>query len=282
MVMLREKIGTFVEGQKVQVFVTTLIVINAITLGLNTVPEINGKYGDWLNVFDRFVLGVFVLEILGKLVYRHWRFFLSGWNVFDFIIVGIALIPSSGALTVLRSLRILRALRLLSVVPSMRRVVQALFSSIPGIGSVSMLILLIFYVGAVISTQMFGQAFPEWFGTIGKSMYTLFQIMTLESWSMGIVRPILEVFPLAWVFFIPFILVTSFAVLNLFIGIIVDAMQSQHITEQKEIDEHIDTQAGTLHTDSISLERRLDTLMGEVAEIKALVRANNGAGKQTG
>nr|VFK40193.1 MAG: voltage-gated sodium channel [Candidatus Kentron sp. SD]VFK45742.1 MAG: voltage-gated sodium channel [Candidatus Kentron sp. SD]VFK78454.1 MAG: voltage-gated sodium channel [Candidatus Kentron sp. SD] len=273
MAKLREKIGTFVEGQKVQIFVTTLIVLNAITLGLETVPEISGKYSGWLDVFDQFVLGVFVFEILGKLIYRHWRFFLDGWNVFDFLIVGIALIPSSGSLTVLRSLRILRTLRLLSVVPSMRRVVQALFSAIPGIGSVGLLILLIFYVGAVISTKMFGSAFPEWFGTIGESMYTLFQIMTLESWSMGIVRPVLEVFPLAWIFFVPFILITSFTVLNLFIGIIVDAMQSQHMAEQKEID----TQVEMLHADSISLERRLDVLMEELAKIKTLLRAGDGA-----
>ena len=269
--MLREKIGTFVEGRKVQAFVTTLIVINAVTLGLETVPEVTQAYGDWLHAFDQFVLTVFVLEILGKLIYRSWRFFLDGWNVFDFIIVGIALMPGSGPLAVLRSLRILRTLRLLSVVPSMRRVVQALLSAIPGIGSVGMLILLIFYVGAVLSTKMFGEAFPQWFGTIGESMYTLFQVMTLESWSMGIVRPVLEVFPLAWIFFVPFILVTSFTVLNLFIGIIVDAMQTQHMAEQKDIDEHIDAQTRTLHSDSVVLEQRLDALMAEIAEVKAIL-----------
>ena len=211
------------------------------------------------------MLTVFVIEILGKLAYRNWRFFLNGWNVFDFAIVTIALIPASGPLAVLRSLRILRALRLLSVVPSMRRVVQALLSAIPGIGSVGLLILLIFYVGAVVSTKVFGAAFPEWFGSIGASMYTLFQVMTLESWSMGIVRPVMEVHPLSWIFFIPFILVTSFTVLNLFIGIIVDAMQSQHMAEQKDIDAHIDAQTETLHADTVGLEKRLDALMNEVS-----------------
>jgi len=271
MTMLREKIGNFVEGPRVQGFVTTLIVATAITLGLETVPSMEATYGVWLHAFDRFVLTVFVFEILAKLVYRHWRFFLDGWNVFDFVIVGIALIPASGPLAVLRALRILRTLRLLSAVPSMRRVVQALLSAIPGIGSVALLILLIFYVGAVVSTKVFGAAFPQWFGTIGESMYSLFQIMTLESWSMGIVRPVLEVYPLAWIFFIPFILITSFTVLNLFIGIIVDAMQSQHLAEQKDIDAHIDAQTEAMHADSVMLEKRLDELMTEMTDLKRLI-----------
>ena len=107
----------------------------------------------------------------------------------------------------------------------MKRIIQAIFISIPGILSVGTIIILIFYISSVLTTTFFGERFYEWFGTIGNSMYTLFQIMTLESWSMGIVRPVMKEFPLAWLFFVPFILVTTFAILNLFIGIIVDAMQ---------------------------------------------------------
>jgi voltage-gated sodium channel len=278
MLQLKNRIGEFLEGQNTQVFITVLIVLNGITLGLETVPSVAQAYGNWLHVFDQTVLVIFVLEILGKLFYRDWRFFLDGWNVFDFIIVGIALVPATGGFAVLRSLRILRALRLLSVVPSMRRVVQALLTAIPGIGSVSLLILLIFYIGAVISTKVFGSAFSEWFGTIGASMYTLFQIMTLESWSMGIVRPVLKLFPMAWVFFIPFILITSFTVLNLFIGIMVDALQSQHVVEQKEIDVHLDkldTQIETSQAPKIAIERQLKLLMKEVTEIKQILKDKN-------
>ena len=278
MLQLQSRIGKFLEGQNTQLFITVLIVLNGITLGLETVPSVAQAYGKWLHVFDQIVLVIFVLEILGKLFYRNWRFFLDGWNVFDFIIVGIALVPATGGFAVLRSLRILRALRLLSVVPSMRRVVQALLTAIPGIGSVSLLILLIFYVGAVISTKVFGSDFSEWFGTIGASMYTLFQIMTLESWSMGIVRPVLELFPMAWIFFIPFILITSFTVLNLFIGIMVDAMQSQHIVEQKEKDVHVDildTQIETSQASKISTERQLKLLMKEIIEIKDILKNKN-------
>ncbi len=271
MAAIHKTVGEFVEGAKVQTFITALIVANAISLGLETVPSVAADYGAWLHIFDTFVLGVFVLEIMGKLICRRERFFLDGWNIFDFVIVGIALLPASGPLAVLRSLRILRTLRLLSVIPSMRRVVQALLSAIPGIGSVGLLILLVFYVGSVISTKVFGDAFPEWFGSIGASMYTLFQVMTLESWSMGIVRPVMEVFPLSWVFFIPFILITSFTVLNLFIGIIVDAMQSQHMAEQDDIDAHIDAQTETLHADTESLHERLDSLMNEVTDLKKMI-----------
>jgi voltage-gated sodium channel len=278
MLQLQNRIGEFLEGQKTQVFITVLIVLNGITLGLETVPSVVQAYGNWLQVFDQTVLVIFVIEILGKLFYRNWRFFLDGWNFFDFIIVGIALVPATGGFAVLRSLRILRALRLLSVVPSMRRVVQALLTAIPGIGSVSLLILLIFYVGAVISTKVFGSDFSEWFGTIGASMYTLFQIMTLESWSMGIVRPVLELFPMAWIFFIPFILITSFTVLNLFIGIMVDAMQSQHVVGQKEIDVHLDvldTQIKTSQASKAAIERQLKLLTKEVTEIKLLLKGKN-------
>jgi voltage-gated sodium channel len=278
MLKLLNRIGGFLEGQNAQIFITVLIVLNGITLGLETVPSVAKAYGNWLYVFDQIVLVVFVLEILGKLFYRNWRFFLDGWNVFDFIIVGIALVPATGGFAVLRSLRILRVLRLLSVVPSMRRVVQALLTAIPGIGSVSLLILLIFYVGAVISTKVFGSDFSEWFGTIGASMYTLFQIMTLESWSMGIVRPVLELFPMAWIFFIPFILITSFTVLNLFIGIMVDAMQSQHVVGQKEIDVHLDvldTQIKTSQASKAAIERQLKLLTKEVTEIKLLLKGKN-------
>ena len=98
-------------------------------------------------------------------------------------------------------------------------------------GSVFLLMSIIFYIGAVIATKIFGADFPQWFGSLGQSGYTLFQVMTLESWSMGIVRPVLEVYPYAWAFFIPFILVTTFAVVNLLVGLIVNSMQDAHQEE---------------------------------------------------
>jgi voltage-gated sodium channel len=192
---LRERIGAIVMAPKVQALITTLIVFNAITLGLETSETVRADWGTLLAVLDKAVLVVFCAEIAAKLVHRGWRFFKEGWNEFDFVVVGIALVPAAGPFTVLRALRILRTLRLLSVVPQMRIVVQALFSALPAMASIVALISLIFYVGAVLTTNLFGSDFDAWFGNIGRSMYSLFQVMTLESWSMGIVRPVMEKHP---------------------------------------------------------------------------------------
>jgi voltage-gated sodium channel len=222
-----------VESRAFTIFITAVIVLNAVSLGLETSPRIVAATGPLLAAVDRLALLIFTCEIAIKLwVYRS-RFFRNGWNVFDFTIVAIAWLPTSGPLAVLRALRILRVLRLISVVPQLRVVVGALFSSLPGMAAIVAVLTLVFYIAAVMATKLFGAAFPAWFGSIGESMYTLFQIMTLESWSMGIVRPVMDVYPLAWIFFVPFVIVTSFAVLNLFIALIVNSMQMIHLQERE-------------------------------------------------
>ena len=265
--MLRVEVSRLVEGKWAQGFVTVLIVLNAVSLGLETSAAIREAYGTALVAFDACVLAVFVLEIGAKLYGRGWSFFRDPWNVFDFLIVAIALIPTSGPLTVLRALRILRVMRLISVVPQMRRVMQALGHAIPGMLPIIGLIALIFYVGAVLATNFFGAMFDAWFGTVGKSMYTLFQIMTLESWSMGIVRPVMAEFPYAWVFFVPFIIVTSFAVINLFIGVIVDAMQTQHEKASPEVEAPDQAAAGTLRDEIALLRDEVTSLRDEVLAV---------------
>lgn len=211
--------------------IMVLIIINAITLGLETSTVVTNRIGPALMLLDQVFLTVFALEILLKLFVHRLRFFTDGWNIFDFIIVGIALMPAAGAFSVLRALRILRVLRIISVAPQLRRVVEGFVSALPGMASVFLLMGMIFYIGAVMATKLFGASFPEWFGTLGRSGYSLFQIMTLESWSMGIVRPVMEVYPYAWVFFVPFIMVTTFAVVNLLVGLIVNSMQDAHAEE---------------------------------------------------
>ena len=249
---MRERVRVLVESSRAQLLITVLIVLNAVTLGLETSEAAMAAAGPALVLADSLILGVFVAEILLKLFAHGVRFFRDPWNLFDVAVVGVALIPASQGFSVLRAFRILRVLRLVSVVPSLRRVVGALLHAIPGMGSVVMLLGVLFYVFAVMATKLFGGQFPDWFGTIGASFYTLFQVMTLESWSMGIVRPVMEVFPHAWLFFVPFILLTSFAVLNLFIGIIVDAMQSQ------------------AHADELAQHVGEPTVVDVMAEVKAL------------
>ncbi len=250
-----------VESNRFQRFVIAVIVVNAITLGLETSPAAVAAAGGFLTVLDRIALSIFVVEIALKLiVYRH-NFFRDGWNVFDFLVVAITLAPAGEGVAVLRALRILRAMRLVSVVPSMRKVVNALLRAIPGMTSVLTLLLLVFYIAAVMSTKLFSASFPDWFGSLGASFYTLFQVMTLESWSMGIVRPVMEVYPLAWLFFVLFILLTTFAVLNLFIAIVVDAMSVTDHQEQEQ------TRA-LVTTDHEELMTELRALRSEIAELR--------------
>ena len=221
---LRERAAALVESKLFERFIITVIVVNAIGLGIETSPWAMSHIGGIVHLLDTIALGIFVVELGIKFFAYRLAFFKNGWNIFDLIIVSVALVPASQQFSVLRALRILRALRLISVVPSMRRVIMGLFQAIPSIGTVIVMLLLLFYISGVMATKLFGESFPEWFGNLGASLYSLFQIMTLESWSMGIVRPVMEVYPYAWVFFVPFILMTSFIVLNLFIGVIVNAM----------------------------------------------------------
>ena len=227
----RARLGQWIESPRVQNLIIGVIIFNALILGLETSRSAMAAAGGLITTLDRLCLAIFVMELVLKLLARGGGFFRSGWNVFDLCVVTIALVPGSGPLSVLRALRILRVLRLISVAPRLRRVVEGFVSALPGMGSVFMLMALIFYIGAVIATKLFAQDFPQWFGSLGASAYSLFQIMTLESWSMGIVRPVMEVFPYAWVFFVPFIMMTTFAVVNLLVGLIVNSMQDAHNAE---------------------------------------------------
>ncbi|MDN3645943.1 ion transporter [Pontixanthobacter aestiaquae] len=253
---MRERLRNFIESSRFEWTITAVIVANAIVLGLETVPSIMRDYGGLLLWLDQIAIAIFVIELLLKLFVYRFKFFANGWNVFDLIIVGAALVPASQQFSVLRALRILRALRLISVVPSMRKVIVGLFKAIPSIGTVIVMLLLLFYISAVMATKLFGEAFPDWFGNLGLSLYSLFQIMTLESWSMGIVRPVMEVYPYAWAFFVPFILLTSFIVLNLFIGVIVNAMAEATGEEAHSEREEILLQLKALREDVAKLGKQ--------------------------
>ncbi|NKX44974.1 ion transporter [Roseicyclus persicicus] len=227
----RGRLADWLDRPSVRNTIIGVILFNAVILGLETSPTVMAAAGPLILALDKACLAIFVIEIALKLVAHGPRFFRSGWNLFDFAIVGIALVPGGQGLSVLRALRILRVLRIVSAVPSLRRVVEGLLTALPGMGSVFLLMSIIFYIGAVMATKLFAASFPDWFGSIGASLYTLFQIMTLESWSMGIVRPVLEVYPYAWAFFVPFIMVTTFAVVNLIVGLVVNSMQDAHSEE---------------------------------------------------
>jgi voltage-gated sodium channel len=262
---LRQHLLRLVEDRRFTRAITALIVVNAVLLGLETVPSVMAGWGGLIVAADKLILAVFVVEIALRIGAHGRAFWRDPWSLFDVAVVGIALVPATGSLSVLRALRILRVLRLVSVVPRLRRVVETLLRSLPGMGSIALLLAMLFYVFAVMATKLYGAAFPEWFGTIGRSMYSLFQIMTLESWSMGIVRPVMELQPGAWAFFVPFILVVSFAVLNLFIAVVVDSMQQVH---QEEHDALVRDAGDIAHREAAALHADIRALREEIAALR--------------
>ena len=270
----RARLRAIVEAGWFQRFIIGVIVVNAIGLGLETVPSAYGAIGGFLTVVDHVALAIFFLEIAAKLLVYRLAYFKDPWNVFDFTIVAIALLPVSGGLSVMRALRILRALRIISVVPAMRRVVEALLHAVPSLGAVMALLAIIFYICSVMATKLFGADFDELFGSLARSLFTLFQIMTLENWADGAVRPIMKVYPYAWLFFIPFILMVTFAVLNLFIAIIVNAMEEAG----KDDTEMLHKDAATIHADAVRQNAQHDILMNEIAGLRAEIAALRTAG----
>ncbi len=258
---MRQALVTLLRSRRWEQAIIAIIVLNSIILGLETEPGIMAAYGPVLHVIDAVILGIFVVEIGLRIYASGPRFFRDPWSLFDFAVVAIALVPAAGPFQVLRALRILRVLRLISVMPALRRVVGGLIAALPGMSSIVVLMAMLFYVAAVMATNLFGEAFPDWFGHLGASLYTLFQVMTLESWSMGIVRPVMEAYPYAWMFFVPFILLSTYAVLNLFIGVIVAAMQ-----EETEATATADRQ--TLHADSALMLSEIRALREEVVALR--------------
>ncbi len=272
---LRDTVRAFVERKAVTNTILGVIIFNAITLGLSTSASIQASVGHLLTTFDSIVLGIFVAELLLKFYAYRLSFFRNAWNIFDLVVVTLGLLPNRDGLSALRGLRVIRAMRLLSVIPQMRAVVQALLDALPGMGAVIIMISIVFYVFAVMATLMYGPDFPEWFGTLGRSLYSLFQIMTLESWSMGIVRPVMETHPTAWLFFVPFIVITAFSVLNLFIGLLVNTMQSAVEDESVEEFSHL---RELVRSETDIVDDRVKELLVEVKALRREVAELKGQG----
>ncbi|MCH9814172.1 MAG: ion transporter [Epsilonproteobacteria bacterium] len=258
------KIKKLVDSHSFQNFIIALIVLNGITMGFETSKTFMADFGHLIKIFNAFVITVFTIEIILRIYVYRVSFFKDIWSLFDFFVVGISLVPAGEGLEILRVLRVLRLFRLITVIPQMRKVVAALGSVIPGMASIAAILVLFFYVFAIMATQLFGEKFPEWFGTLGESFYTLFQIMTLESWSMGIVRPIMEVYPLAWIFFIIFIFIATFIMVNLIVAIVVDAMSQINHEEEEHIIGALDA------TEQHTIEE-IKALRGEISELKEMI-----------
>ncbi len=274
----RARVARLVASGGFQRLIIGLILLNAVTLGLETWDGLMAEHGPLLEAIDAALLYVFTAELCLRVYAFRGRFFRDPWGLFDLAVVGIAWLPATGALSVLRALRVLRVLRLVSVVPSLRNVVEAMLAALPGMGSIVLLMLLLFYVFAVMATKLYGGDMPEQFGTLGASLFTLFQLMTLDDWA-NIVKPAMEAHPWALLFFLPFILVATFVVLNLFIGVIVESIQA--LREQRE---SADAAAAQAATEAARTEAHSDArlLMAEVRALRAEVAALRGGERRGG
>ncbi len=226
----RARVRNLVESEAFQRSIIAVILLNAVTLGIETSHAITDRFGGVLHALDRVMLGIFVVELALRLYAHGLRFFRDPWGVFDFVVVGVSLVPASSGLSVLRALRVLRTLRLVSAVPGMRMVVSGLLNAIPAMTSIIALLLLVIYVGAVLGTEMYGATAPQHFGDLGSSLFTLFQVMTGEAWP-DIAADVLPAHPSAWIFFVIFILISTFVVLNLFTAVVVSAMEPERQQE---------------------------------------------------
>ncbi len=251
-----------VEHPNTERMIMALIIINATVLGLETSQSVMATSGPLLEILDHVLLAIFVAELAARIIVHRLDFFRDPWSVFDFVVVSIALVPASENFTVLRALRVLRVLRLITAIPSLKRVVAGLLASLPGMGSILFLIGLIYYVFAVIGTKLFGLSNPDLFGTLGRSLYTLFTVMTLEGWTNDVAKPVMEHHPYGWIYLFAFIIVTTFMVLNLFIGVVVNAMQSE--SEKVEEVERV-----IVHEEAAPILAEVKGLRQEVAALRA-------------
>ena len=264
-----QRVRDLVEAPWFNHAIIVVILLNAITLGLETSPGMMARHGELLHRLDRIALAIFVLELLLRFAAYRLRFFRDPGRLFDLVVVGVSLLPASGAFSVIRALRVLRVLRLVSIVPSMRKVVNALLGALPGMGSIAALLLIVLYVAAVMATKLFGPISPGFFGDLGKTAFTLFQVMTMEGWA-DIARELMVQAPWAWLFFVVYILVSTFTVLNLFIAVVVNAMQDQVADDIKETDTRLAEEA---HGERALMLAELRAMRGELGELRRSVAA---------
>lgn len=281
-----KKVREFVEKTWFQNFILAVILFNSIIMGMQTSKTLEANIGNILTILDYICLGIFIVELLLKFMAYGIKFFTSGWNIFDLIIVIISLISGLAFLSVLRTFRVfrvfrslkalkslkgMRSLRMVSGFKHLRIIVEAIGKSIPGIFWSGILMLLIYYMFSLMGTTLFGEAFPDWFGDMGKSMYTLFQVMTLESWSMGISRPVMEVYGWAWIYFVPFVLIASFLIMNVVVGIVVNSISEVSALDVKE---EIQESAAEGKDERAQLKEEIRLLREQLDKIEAIVTAD--------
>lgn len=272
---------TITESGLFKFFILGCIVVNALMLGYDANEGPGNPYRGVIERWNAIFLYIFTIELLIEFIAqgpRRWG--RNGWNWFDFVIVGVSWLSAAPGVTALRALRVIRVFRLVSNVPQMQRVVEALVRAMPGIFATVSVLAIVFYIGAIMATTLFGQAFPERFGDLTKSGLVLFQLALFDDWG-NIVNEIDEVYPWAWIFFLSFTVLSAFAVLNLFIGVIVDAVQEARDAELSadvkeierdvsEIEDDVEDIAEDVEEAAVTQKRILEELQAVRAELSAL------------
>jgi len=261
---LRLRLKSFFESSFFQTFIVAVIILNSVLIGAETSSKVMDSFGAYIDFFDLAILVLFSIEIILKIFVYRLSFFKSSWNLFDFGIVAISIIPAAGSFAVFRALRIIRTLRLLKNIPRLRLIIESLLKSIPSIGWIIVLLTIVYYTFAVIGVNIFGSSYPEFFGGLGTALFTLFQIMTLESWSSAIARPIMDGAPFAAIYFISFILIATYTTLNIFIAIVVNTMNEVTLKDLQAEEEHIKDfvkeENTKIHEQLNSLAKKIDQL----------------------
>ena len=264
---LTSNITNFLNSSTFNNFVFFVIVVHCICLGLDTYSVIHDKLSEIFNILNIISSTIYLVEITLKTIFIRTKYLKNPWNLFDIVIVLVPLlsmIPGLYALRFLRILRILRSARLVSHTKPLQLILIAIVKSLSKLAWTGILLLLIFYIYAVLGASLFGTEFHAWFGDIGKSAYSLFQIMTLESWSMGIARPVIAVFPFAWIYFISFVIISSFIIMNLVVAIIVQTISD----ESNKLNNSEQSQLQQANSDSDSHETHDEIMAKELDAIR--------------
>ncbi|MBR5346661.1 MAG: ion transporter [Deltaproteobacteria bacterium] len=270
---VQKRAKALVETSVFQTFVTLVIVANAAAIGFRTASPA-APWDVVLATFDIFCLGVYVVETVLKLTAYRRAYFRDGWNLFDFTVISLSLIPTTllpvpvQVARLLRIIRTFRDFRIISIFSETRLIAEAIVRSLPGVLWTAALLFIICYVFAVIGVTLFGETFPQYFGSLGKSLYTLFQIMTLESWSHGIARPVIAAHPWAWLYFVPFVVMASFIMLNVVVGLLVNSIgETKHgmtrDLSRKETEEYAPIAA---------LEQEMDQLREHLEQMEKILQ----------
>ena len=217
------------ESRIFQFVVISIIILNAITIGVNTY-DLSDLTKKLINYLDYSITVFFVIEIIIRFIGEPNKkdFFKSGWNIFDSTIVLISLIPipNNSSFLLLRLLRVFRVLRIISVIPELKKIIEALLNSVKRVFYVSLLLFIILYIYATIGSILFSEDIPERWSDLGVSMITLFQVLTLSSWEQ-VMLPLQDIYWWAWIYFFSFIIICGITMLNLLIAVLVDVVINQ-------------------------------------------------------